>query len=97
MKYCQRVQCHRPHLLTITARAKDMHCYTPINNPRVGLLSSYAQLFTEDGDTAEITPCMSCGQVQAEFPMQIMVHDGSEDGDGTCAMKLIPKPEPQEF
>ncbi len=63
---CQRVACSTKYrLLTIRARAKDMHSYE-ING--IDSDNNYAALFDSDGDTTEITLCLECGQVQGEFP-----------------------------
>ena len=63
---CQSPACRvKYRLLTIRARAKDMHSYTINGMDSDG---NYAAVLCTDGDTTEFTVCLECGQVQGEFP-----------------------------
>ncbi len=65
MTQCQRSECRSSRILTIRARAKDMHSYSM---KEMEAFQMYAMIFSSDGDTTEITLCLECGQVQGEFP-----------------------------
>lgn len=62
---CKRPECGSHRILTITARAKDMHRYD-IHGEEAN--QCYGAVFSPDGDTTEITLCLHCGQIQGEFP-----------------------------
>ncbi len=68
-KKCQRAVCNSDRILTIGARAKDMHYYDILGE---SCDQNYGAVFSSDGDTTEITLCLQCGQVQHEFPHPLM-------------------------
>lgn len=78
IRSCQR--CGTNSILTIRARAKDMHDYTLPDGKE---LEGYAIWFSSDGDTTEISLCHICGQVQGEFPMDLSLTDENDEEDGT--------------
>jgi hypothetical protein len=65
-KRCQRLVCSSDRILTIGARAKDMHWYEihgDVADQCYGI-----HIFKGDGDTTIFDVCLECGQVQGKFP-----------------------------
>ncbi len=63
IEQCQ--DCQSDRVLTITARAKDMHTYQLDTEEAT---HCYAAIFETDRDTTELSICLECGQVQGDFP-----------------------------
>ncbi len=80
IRTCQRADCGSYRILTIGARAKDMHWYE-IHGDTAD--ECYGAIFSPDGDTTEITLCLHCGQIQDKFPHppMFMEQDGGHDYD----------------
>lgn len=68
-KKCQRAFCGSDRILTIHARAKDMHTFEIHGEVQDG---HYGGVLSDDGDSTDVTFCLSCGQIQAEFPFPPM-------------------------
>ena len=66
---CQRNECKSNRLLTVHARAKDMHWYKIMGRE---CENGYGSTFSSDSDTTTFTACLDCGQMQGEFPEPLM-------------------------